>query len=71
MCVRVREQWCDNDVEQVSIDLRHRVTELEDENRKLKQQVGELRRVEQKVRDEEGRTDGQDSRVSVKSTIGS
>ena len=52
VCVRVREQWCDNDVAQVNIDLRHRVTELQDENRKLKQQVGELKRIEQKVRDE-------------------
>ena len=38
VCVRVREQWCDNDVEQVNIDLRHHVTQLQDENRKLKQQ---------------------------------
>ena len=51
VCVRVREQWCDNDVEQVNIDLRHRVTEHQDEDRKLKQ-VGELKRVEQKARDE-------------------
>ena len=51
-CEQVREQWCDNDVEQVNIDLRHRVTEPQDENRELRQQVGELRRVEQKVRDE-------------------
>ena len=53
ICVLVEEHWCDNGVEQVKIDLRHRVTELQDENRKLKQ-VGELRRVEEKVRDEKG-----------------
>ena len=50
VCVRVRKQCCDNGVEQVNIDLCHRVTELQDENRKLKQQVGELKRVDEKVR---------------------
>ena len=52
VCVRVRKQFCDNGVEQVNIDLRHRVTELQDENRRLKQQVGELKRVDEKVRAE-------------------
>ena len=50
VCVRVRKQFCDNSVEQANINLCHRVTELQDENRKLKQQVGELKRVNEKVR---------------------
>ena len=50
VCVRVRTQFCDNSVEQANINLCHRVTELQDENRKLKQQVGELKRVNEKVR---------------------
>ena len=50
VCVRVRKQFCDNSVEQANINLCHRVTELQDENRKLKQQVGELKRVNEKDR---------------------
>ena len=50
ICVRVRKQFCDNSVEQANINLCHRVTELQDENRKLKQQVGELKRVNEKDR---------------------
>ena len=50
ICVRVRKQFCDNSVEQANINLCHRVTEIQDENRKLKQQVGELKRVIEKDR---------------------
>ena len=50
VCVRVRKQFCDNSVEQANINLCHRVTELQDENRRLKQQVGELKRVNEKDR---------------------
>ena len=50
ICVRVRKQFCDNSVEQANINLCHRVTEIQDENRKLKQQVGELKRVNEKDR---------------------